>query len=190
MNDVTPIRKTSIPLLGLLTWRPMAGYELKSAIEGSLANFWSESYGQLYPQLAALEASGLVETDPDAPSDTRRKKVYRITQAGRDHLADWLDKEPHSRPPRNELLMKVFFGAEGDADSVADHLHASLADTKRTLAKYRGIEADLIQKAKTLPKAKLWLMTVRHGIAHAQTHIDWCEDSLKSLTDMMENGDV
>ncbi|MEH6524428.1 MAG: helix-turn-helix transcriptional regulator [Sneathiella sp.] len=55
------LKRSSIPMLGLLTWRPMSGYELKQEIEGSLENYWSESFGQLYPHLRELHRSGLIE---------------------------------------------------------------------------------------------------------------------------------
>jgi hypothetical protein len=37
-------------LLGMLSLGPGSGYDLKKRIEGSLAHFWSESYGQIYPR--------------------------------------------------------------------------------------------------------------------------------------------
>lgn len=163
----------------------MAGYELKAQIEGSLGNFWSESYGQLYPQLASLEAAGLIEIDPEAQSDGRGKKVYKITSAGRAHLSDWLKEAPKNRPLRNELLMKVFFAAEGDLSAIAAHVEVSKAAAVAGLKKYQGIKADLIDRARTNPKARFWLMTVRSGIQHAQTHLNWCAEVLSEL-ELME----
>jgi len=165
----------------------MAGYEIKTWIENSLANFWSESFGQLYPQLAALEAAGLVELDPDAETDGRGKKVYKITQNGRAHLADWLDEPPKSRPLRDELLMKVFFAPEGDLASIIAHVQDSRATAKKDLKRYRGIEADLLERAHTNPKARFWLMTVRSGIQHANAHIGWCDEVLTELEEMKGN---
>ena len=39
---------------GIGTWQPMSGYEIKRLVEMGLRHFWNESYGQLYPTLAAL----------------------------------------------------------------------------------------------------------------------------------------
>lgn len=189
MSNKAAIRKTSIPALGLLTWRPMAGYEVKALIESSLGNFWSESFGQLYPQLASLEAEGLIEVDPDAQSDGRGKKVYQITPAGRAHLGNWLEEVPKSRPPRDELLLKLFFAPEGDLAAIAEHVKVSKTEASRDLKKYQGIEADLIARAETNPKARFWLMTVRNGIQHAQTHLSWCDDVLTELEQMEGNSD-
>lgn len=189
MSNKSKTRKTSIPVLGLLTWRPMAGYEIKTQIEASIGNFWSESFGQLYPQLASLEQSGLIETDPDVQSDGRGKKVYRITTEGRAHLSDWLDAPPKSRPPRNELLMKLFFAPEGDFSTIAEHIAASKAEAQATLRRYRDIETELINRAQSQPKVRFWLMTLRNGLQHMQTHLNWCDEVLTELDQMKENHD-
>ena len=45
-------------LLGLLYQRPRSGYDLKQAVDRSIRHFWAASYGQIYPELARLEAAG------------------------------------------------------------------------------------------------------------------------------------
>ena len=52
--------KTQFAVLGLLSWQPMSGYTIKKLIEMGLTQFWSESYGQLYPTLEKLVETGLV----------------------------------------------------------------------------------------------------------------------------------
>ncbi|MGH9601902.1 MAG: PadR family transcriptional regulator, partial [Terriglobales bacterium] len=45
---------TRFALLGLLSLGPQSGYDLKKRMEQSIAHFWSESYGQIYPTLRRL----------------------------------------------------------------------------------------------------------------------------------------
>jgi DNA-binding PadR family transcriptional regulator len=42
----------------------------------------------LYPVLHRLERSGLVESEWEKADSGRKRKYYRVTQAGRDQLAD------------------------------------------------------------------------------------------------------
>ena len=100
---------TAIPILGLLTWRPLSGYDLKVTIEQSLGNFWSESYGQIYPQLTQLAQDGLIEPEAEPSPSGRSKKVYRITDAGRRALADWLAIPPASRQNATSCCSSSFF---------------------------------------------------------------------------------
>ena len=50
--------QTELAVLGALSTGPMSGYELRAAISEVLGHFWHESYGQIYPCLAALEEAG------------------------------------------------------------------------------------------------------------------------------------
>ena len=67
-------------ILGALTLRPMSGYDLRRFFEDNLAFFWSESFGQIYPMLHALEEEGLVTL---ARGADERRRPYRITPSGR-----------------------------------------------------------------------------------------------------------
>jgi PadR family transcriptional regulator, regulatory protein AphA len=48
-------------ILGMLSLRPMSGYDTRKTVQESIRFFWSESYGQIYPALKRLEAQKLVE---------------------------------------------------------------------------------------------------------------------------------
>src|SRR6058998_2101805 len=52
---------TAYVILGMLGWRPMSGYEIKSLVDKSTRLFWAASYGQIYPELRRLQAAGLIE---------------------------------------------------------------------------------------------------------------------------------
>ena len=178
-----PLTKlTAIPILGLLTWRPLSGYDLKVTIERSLGNFWSESYGQIYPQLAQLAQDGLIEPEVEPPSSGRNKKVYRITDAGRRALADWLAVPPASRPKRDELLLKLFFSTEGDPAQTLQHCRQAKAETEAELERYRSIRMQIETQFADRPQAAYWLMTLDYGIRQAETRLGWCRDTIHHLS--------
>ena len=51
--------KTKYAVLGLLAYAPLSGYDIRRIYAQSLGNFWSESYGHIYPILKRLKAEGL-----------------------------------------------------------------------------------------------------------------------------------
>lgn len=175
------IKTASIPILGLLTVRPMSGYDLKKAIEISLNFFWSESFGQLYPQLKSLCEKGLIEQLPQDNKSGREKKTYRITPEGQGVLADWILKNPVVRPQRDELLLKLFFASEGDPMAVRDHCLQSRAEAKMLLARYEGIDAGLRDTTENPEKARYWRMTLKLGISQTKNYIQWCDDVVKDF---------
>ena len=51
---------TDYAILGMLTLRPMSGYDIRATIGESIAYFWTESYGQIYPTLKRLTKEKLL----------------------------------------------------------------------------------------------------------------------------------
>ena len=91
---------TAYVILGMLGWRPMSGYEIKSIVDKSTRFFWAASYGQIYPELRRLSDAGLIEGEA-SPQGGRKRNVYRLTTAGRKELRAWLGAEPAGvRGPR------------------------------------------------------------------------------------------
>jgi len=172
---------TAEALLGMLSLCSMSGYELRQMIESSIGNFWSESYGQIYPTLKRLEQDGLVSV---AEGERAGSKVYSLTDGGHARLREWLGVMPRPQVERNELLLKLFFGnlqPVGQArEQVAERRRLEVAD----LARYDGIEREISQKHASNPALPFWLMTVRYGMAQTKALIGWCDETLAVLDGM------
>ncbi|HEX7488408.1 MAG TPA: PadR family transcriptional regulator, partial [Anaeromyxobacteraceae bacterium] len=102
--------KTRHLILGLLSEGPLSGYEIRRLTHARFRFFWSESFGQLYPELARLEREGLAVRE-DAPRRGRHRNEYRITPAGSRTLHDWLGEPVVPEAVRQEILLKVYFSA-------------------------------------------------------------------------------
>ena len=77
-------------ILGVLSRRAMSGYDVKKLIERSIAHFWSESYGQIYPSLNRLADEGLAERRRERQRGKPDRHVYSLTSKGRAELLRWL----------------------------------------------------------------------------------------------------
>src|SRR5690348_6743093 len=85
-------------LLGLLARRPLWGYDLARRMKVPIGYFWHASHSQIYPELAALEADGLVTHEIVQQRDRPDKKLYSITEAGREVLRRWVSEPASSSP--------------------------------------------------------------------------------------------
>ena len=74
--------------LGLLSLGPRSGYEIKQMFEGPLSDFYSLSFGTIYPTLNSLQADKYVSCKQHSQSKKPDKKVYTITKKGMDLLKD------------------------------------------------------------------------------------------------------
>jgi DNA-binding PadR family transcriptional regulator len=100
------------------------GYRLKGDLEALCSDFWQVNYGRLYRLLDNLEKAGDLEVFTQAQANRPNRKVYRITQRGRQSLDDWL-LEPladEPRPLRDELALKLLFLNQSNLETFCEQL--------------------------------------------------------------------
>ena len=168
-------------LLGLLTIGPMSGYDLGQAIRTSVGFFWNESYGQIYPNLKMLAAEELVTSKRERQKGKPDRHIYAITKKGRERLAAWLAVEPQAEIPRNELLLKLFFGAQISPDISIEHVERMMKQELAYLREFRRIELEEISKNLQYPDAPYWKMAARFGQLELEAHLRWGEETLSEL---------
>jgi DNA-binding PadR family transcriptional regulator len=107
-------------LLALLAGEASYGYQLRARLQlalGPLAD--SLNAGHVYVTLGRLEKTGLLSSERLEQSDRPDRKVYGLTAAGRDRLAEWLQDTSWPKPAPAEFHLKlVAAAAAGLADPV------------------------------------------------------------------------
>lgn len=172
--------QTDMAVLAVLSVAPMSGYAVREAIRDQLGHFWSESFGQIYPTLASLTNDGLVEKAEGSRSGS---SVFTLTERGRDRLLELLHSPESSTPPRNGLMLRVFFGHTIGPDAVADLVRAAREQAATQLAAFDGI-ARLMEHETEHPEHRpYWALTVSAGRHTAAAAIEWCDEALKTLAD-------
>lgn len=179
--------KTDDAILGMLTVGPMSGYDMKKFSERSLAHFWHESYGNLYPRLKRLEAAGLIQGERQRRTDAPDATVYSLTDAGRQRFGEWLEEAPEPERIRNELLLKVFFSAPERVRACRDHIRSHLADQQALLERYRAIGETVDEEGDERPQRPFWEISLRRGVLMTEARIRWCHECLEMLTTLIES---
>jgi DNA-binding PadR family transcriptional regulator len=171
-------------LLGMLAIEPMSGYDLGMTIRSSVGYFWNESYGQIYPNLKRLAAAGLVNSKTERHKGKPDRRVYSITKKGRERLKSWLSVEPQPEIPRNEMLLKLFFGEHVPAEVPMGYVERE-AEVCRALLGFLEREArEGIDKNRHYPGAPYWRMAVRFGELEMRAHLLWADETLVELKKM------
>ena len=168
-------------LLGLLSVESMSGYDLGQMIRTSVGFFWNESYGQIYPNLKRLAAEGCVTAKKERQKGKPDKRIYSITEKGRERLAAWLEIEPQPEIARNELLLKLFFCAQVSPGISIEHVERMMKRERAFLREFRRIELDEISKNEQYPDAPYWKMAARFGQLELEAHQRWGEETLEDL---------
>jgi DNA-binding PadR family transcriptional regulator len=181
--------RTAFVLLGLLSIEPhQSGYDLRKAIESSVGYFWSESYGQIYPTLKRLATEGLIVAGASDSVHKQHRKEYSLTEAGRACLQEWLARPFQNDPPRNEFLLKLFFGREAAPSVCIGHVRELQERNRSSLATMQQLEAFAGAQGSQNPHYPFWMLTLRLGMAMTRAALDWGESALAQLA-LMESAD-
>jgi DNA-binding PadR family transcriptional regulator len=107
-------------LLALLAGGASHGYQLRARLAlalGPLAEALND--GQVYVTLNRLQKAGLLSSRRVGQTDRPDRKVYELTSAGRERVAEWLDDTSWPKPAPAEFHLKlVAAAAAGLADPV------------------------------------------------------------------------
>jgi DNA-binding PadR family transcriptional regulator len=174
-------QKTKFVILGLLSIKPQSGYDMKKLIDKSIRHFWSESNGQLYPSLSQLVKDNYICLSVKERAREKARQEYSITESGRSLLRTWLSERVEQKNShRDELLLKLFFGASCDVQLSIEQLKEREVKIQETLAQFHELEKHL-EKTSNSPHHVFWSLTLKNGLLHAQTEIAWCREAIKML---------
>lgn len=94
--------------LGILSLQEASGYEIKKGVEdGLFSHFIDASFGSIYPALTQLAGEGFVTVREQEQTGKPDKKVYAITEAGRNALAKAISVVPAKDKYRSEFLFQM-----------------------------------------------------------------------------------
>jgi len=169
---------TPFAILGWLQSEPRSGYDIRRETADALGHFWSESYGQIYPALRSLAAKGHVRRRTEKRAGRRARIVYSITAKGREALRRWALVPPRATPPRNELLLKLYFGGQESASAHAAWLRRLANDETSRLNRVRRLRQQVVLGQIDRPNPRLWMITLEHEERVAEARVAWCRKTL------------
>lgn len=151
---------TSYVVLGMIGLRgPSTPYDLKRGIGHSVGYFWPFPHAQLYAEPERLEQMGLLAVEPE--DSGRRRKVYRLTDAGRGALREWLASPTNVHFQMRDIAeLKLFFNELGDPGDVARLAREQVRQHQQRIAEYEEMQARFGE----LPEVARRMVTLRLGL--------------------------
>lgn len=144
------------------------GYEIKQSLEGKFGDLLPEiNAGQIYTTLMRLEHDGLIAGEA-VPGDSRGKRVFELTPAGKTALREWTESPGHRPLLRDEFLLEFIVAAgAGLADP------HELIDRQRMayLQSLRDLDSLLSTRATTSAAVLL----VEGAILHVKADLEWLD---------------
>ncbi|MCX4746789.1 helix-turn-helix transcriptional regulator [Kitasatospora sp. NBC_01287] len=126
MSGVFAHGRLRLYLLKLLDESPRHGYEVIRLLEERFHGLYAPSAGTVYPRLAKLEQEGLVEHSTEGG-----RKVYRITEAGREELTERQEDLAELEVEISDSVAQLAGAIREDVRDSAKDLRAELRDAAR-----------------------------------------------------------
>jgi len=92
MAESTIQSTLTLAILGLIYQKPMTGYDLRKVFATTPMGHFSSSPGAIYPALQRLENSELIKGTVEGRDTLRPKRVYTLTEKGKEALRQRLEK--------------------------------------------------------------------------------------------------
>ncbi|OBI89204.1 PadR family transcriptional regulator [Mycobacterium asiaticum] len=160
-----------------------SGYDLAKEFDASVANFWMATPQQLYRELDRLAEQGLIQARVVHQERRPNKRMYSLTDAGRDAIRQFTARAPRPSAIRDELMIKVAAADAGNLRAVCDSVAERLQWAVAKLERYERLRARLLagrteddyvaQTDRVGP-----YLTLLRGIAFEQENVRWAERAL------------
>ncbi|TQM32294.1 PadR family transcriptional regulator [Nocardia bhagyanarayanae] len=157
-----PLNSTAASLLGFLHEGPMSGWDLVALAQDRIGDFWTITQSQVYRELAAMDAAGLVAK---GETGARERTPYRITDAGREAFLEWVTRDPGAETIRVPLLLTMSFGDHVDPEHLDRIIAANREVHQRRLDRYLKDECDSLR-----PHQRA---TLEFGIGYERAVLAW-----------------
>lgn len=176
-------------ILGLLSYYDRTGYEIMEVFNDSLRFMWNANTSQIYRELQSLKEKGFAAVTEVPQTGRPDKKVYSITESGREELIRWLTDFDAIRFPNFPVLMKVFFGGMLPQEQALEALKKVRAACEKRL-----IEMDEMQPRLNTYKqdtanddyALFWDMSFDFGRGYCEYMVRWSDECICKISQRMQ----
>lgn len=133
----------------MLTDGPASGYDMKKCFESSFGHFFPAGYGSIYPALATLARNGMVEFEEIPQEGKPDRKVYSITDMGRQELQKGLSNPEPSHKVRSEFLAMIWFAhlmEDEQIDAIVNNKLIEIESFLKLIDEFPDCECDQVPK--------------------------------------------
>lgn len=167
-------------LLALLYQQPMHGYELGKQLNLAITAEWDVKPGQISSTLGRLKDASLVDFEMEATDDAPDRKVYFITDEGRQELENWyLTPEVREYRLGDAFYIKLVLSLLGGPVTPEQ----VLITQRRELYRQLHEATEMIRQAN--PRTQLpWIMLLESATMHLEADLRWIEMCEGRLADL------
>ncbi len=171
-------------ILGLLSWEPSTGYDLKRVISDSDIFYWSGNNNQIYKSLLELQQEGLVTHQVQLQESLPAKKIYSITEKGSATLYQSLLAAPEPPELHKNFLVQLAW-AEDLSDMeiliLLEKYETEIYDCLRTTQGKAARPGGTPDRSKR--EKYLWKRISENLVDAYQAELEWVRETKQAFKD-------
>ncbi|WP_256757938.1 DUF4180 domain-containing protein [Cohnella sp. WQ 127256] len=181
-----------LAILGILSWKPSTGYELKKMFEDSSFMYWSGNNNQIYKALMNLENEDFVTCEVVHQDNSPSKKIYTLTEEGSKELTIWLSSSPEAPEIKKTFLVQFAWSDMLSNQELSEILSKYEYEIKLQLImqkeKYRRA---LHSPNRSTRESLIWEMISENIISTYNNELNWVHETRQKLfeNEVMEEKD-
>lgn len=163
-------------ILGILSCKPLTGYDLKKIIQESPFMYWSGNNNQIYKSLVELLDEGFVTSEVHHQESSPSKKVYTISKEGLAELKEWVLSSPEPPELKNTFLIQLAWADLLREDELTNLLSAYENQIKMQIILQKEKQRrGTFSPARTNREVYLWDMIHENIIQSYENELTWLE---------------
>lgn len=175
-------------ILGLLLMCNRTIYQLRERIDKGINLMYSSSMGSIQAAIRKLLNCGFISYE-EIVDNGKYKKVYCITESGRQHFFEWINAPIEEQSPKSPELAKVYFMGFSDKKNreISIQQHLKFLNEKYNVLSAICEEAENIKiSEENKDILNYQFVSALYGKELIKFNIDWFESLLRK----MRNGEI
>ena len=173
-------RTLKYAILGLICKRPMSGYDILQEFSMNLSEFWSAKHSQIYPELKKLSEEELIDYSVEITGTVLEKKVYRITEKGKQEFLTWLNEDVSMQPTAKDVFrLRMYFSGQLEKEDRLRLLESQLKQHKDRLEHLKHNQ----EKFSKIPDSDSHefgdYLVLMGAIMRENTNIEWLKECIR-----------
>lgn len=154
--------------------------DISKAFGDGLGSFWSAKHSQIYPELKRLTEEGLIRYRTVIQGEKLEKKLYEITDAGREDFLQWLIQDPPLDPtPKDVFKLRSYFSQWLSSENYLSLLSSQIKKRSEKLAllneQFQNSYHD-VDPASLTGSARGDYLVLLGAQMREQTYLDWLNE--------------
>lgn len=176
-------------ILGLLSYKPLTGYDIKKIIQDSPVMYWSGNNNQIYKALVELLDEGMVSSRLQPQERSPSKKIYTLTDEGREALKKWVLTVPEAPEVKKTFLIQLAWAENLNNCEMDELLSAYESEIKmQRIMLEEKKRRETFAPGRTQREVYLWDMIHQNIVSACDHELDWVQKLRSGLNLKQKEG--